>query len=93
MFLFFIKGLARNLLSSLSKQRSVRESALPNGDDEVRENLAERSAEMSRLRDQLAEQHRELESIREELKEKEGLGTSLQLANQELVKYHLFTFN
>lgn len=47
--------------------------------------LAERTAEISRLRDQMSQQQTELEQVRSKLKSHEGLKDSLDAASHELV--------
>ncbi|XP_048576940.1 centrosomal protein of 72 kDa isoform X2 [Nematostella vectensis] len=76
------KNLATKLLSSLQTQPTHHPS--PGATGQLRVELSERTAELSRLREQMSEQQRELERVRNKLKGQEMLQGSLDITAQEL---------
>lgn len=81
-----IADLAQKLLSSHLPAAVDSLHVTPSRDsNKLQTELAERTAEISRLRDQMSQQQTELEQVRSKLKSHEGLKDSLDAASHELV--------
>jgi len=79
------QNLAQKLLSSHLPAAMDSLHVTPSRDsNKLQTELAERTAEISRLRDQMSQQQTELEQVRSKLKSHEGLKDSLDAASHEL---------
>lgn len=84
--LILFAGLAQKLLSSHLPTAMDSLHVTPSRDsNKLQTELAERTAEISRLRDQMSQQQTELEQVRGKLKSHEDLKDSLDAASHELV--------
>lgn len=85
-----LTGLARKLLLSYNVPSSQELSFSTPGQEKLKTELSERTAEISKLRDQTSEQQRELERVRSKLQECEIQQGSLAAINQEMVRCPFF---
>ena len=84
--LILLADLAQKLLSSHLPAAMDSLHVTPSHDsNKLQTELAERTAEISRLRDQVSQQQTELEQVHSKLKSHEGLKDSLDAASHELV--------